>query len=110
MAQQSNDKNHLHPHITPMSTYFKVAGALFGLTFLTVIAHHFHVQLGSFAGPIAFSIAMVKAFLVMAWFMHMKDDKILNRVIFGMGFLFLAVLFMFCAMDIATRVFEQTPL
>ncbi|MNT50403.1 hypothetical protein D3C72_1873220 [compost metagenome] len=93
-----------------MAIYLKVAGALFALTFLTVIAHHFHVALGSFAGPIAFLIALVKAFLVMAWFMHMKDDKVLNRVIFGTGFFFLAVLFIFCAADIATRVFEQSPL
>ena len=111
MAQnQHNDRNHLHPHITPMATYLKVAGALFALTFLTIIAHHFNKQLGALAAPVAFLIAMVKAFLVMAWFMHMKDDKVLNRVIFGTGFFFLVVLFFFSAMDIATRVIEHSPL
>jgi cytochrome c oxidase subunit 4 len=112
MAQQnnSNDPNVLHPHITPMSTYLKVAGALFGLTFLTVIAHHFEPQLGAFAAPVAFLIATIKATFVLLYFMHLKDDNNMNRVIFGSGFFFLILLFFFCAMDIATRVLELSPL
>lgn len=105
-----NDQNVLHPHITPMATYLKVAAALFGLTFLTVIAHNFHVELGAFAAPIAFLIATVKAFLVMLWFMHLKDDKNINRVIFGAGFFFLIVLIFFTVLDMATRVVEVSPL
>ena len=104
--------NHSHsePHVTSMSTYLKVAGALFALTFLTIIAHHFKTTLGAFAAPVAFLIATVKAVLVMLWFMHLKDDNNTNRVIFGAGFVFLALLFFFCEMDIVTRVLEQSPL
>ncbi|MGZ3774801.1 MAG: cytochrome C oxidase subunit IV family protein [Pseudobdellovibrionaceae bacterium] len=105
-----NDPNVLHPHITPMATYLKVAGALFALTFLTVIAHQFHVELGAAAAPIAFLIATVKAVLVMMWFMHLKDDTNINRVIFGAGFFFLAVLILFTVLDMATRVVESSPL
>ncbi|WII72108.1 cytochrome C oxidase subunit IV family protein [Bdellovibrio sp. 22V] len=105
-----NDLNTLHPHITPMSTYLKVAGALFGLTFLTVIAHQFHVQMGAFAGPVAFLIAAIKAAFVILYFMHLKDDTNMNRVIFGTGFFFLLVLFIFSVADIATRVTEVSPL
>lgn len=105
-----NDLNVLHPHIMPMATYLKVAGALFGLTFLTVIAHHFHVQLGAFAAPIAFLIATVKAFLVLLWFMHLKDDTNINRVMFGTAFFFLFVLLFFTVLDMATRVVEVSPL
>lgn len=105
-----NEANVLHPHIAPFSTYVKVAAALFGLTFLTVIAHHFNAQLGVFAAPIAFLIATIKAFLVMLWFMHLKDDTVLNRVMFAHAFIFLALLLFFSVLDIATRVVEVSPL
>lgn len=106
----NNDANVLHPHITPMSTYLKVAGALFGLTFLTVIAHHFNTQLGALAAPIAFLIAAIKATFVLLYFMHLKDDTNMNRLIFATGFFFLAVLLLFSVVDIATRVLEVSPL
>lgn len=105
-----NDANVLHPHITPMSTYLKVGATLFGLTFLTVIAHHFNATLGAFAAPIAFAIAAVKATFVLLYFMHLKDDTNMNRVIFGLGFFFLVVLLFFSVLDIATRVVEVSPL
>lgn len=105
-----NEANVLNPHITPMATYLKVAGALFGLTFLTVIAHHFNVQLGALAAPIAFLIAAIKATFVLLYFMHLKDDTNMNRLIFATGFFFLAVLLLFSVVDIATRVLEVSPL
>ncbi len=106
----SNDPNVLQPHISPMSIYLKVAGALFALTFLTIIAHHFNAQLGALAAPVAFVIALVKASLVMTWFMHLKYDTKVNRIVFACGFIFLAILFFFNAFDVATRVFESSPL
>lgn len=93
-----------------MSTYLKVGGALFGLTFLTVIAHQFNAQLGAFAAPVAFLIALVKAILVLLYFMHLKDDNNMNRIIFGSGFFFLLLLLFFSVLDIATRVTEVSPL
>lgn len=109
-SNNKNDLNVLHPHITPMSTYLKVAGALFALTFLTVIAHHFNAQLGALAGPVAFLIAAIKATFVLLYFMHLKDDTNMNRLIFATGFFFLIVLFLFSVVDIATRVIEVSPL
>lgn len=111
MAQHNDtNENVLHPHITPLATYFKVAMALFGLTFLTIIAHNFRASLGSLAAPVAFLIALVKASFVILWFMHLKDDTKMNRFIFAIGFFFLALLFGICALDIATRVPEFSPL
>ena len=89
-------------HVTPFSIYLKVAGALFALTFLTVGAHNLH--LGAFAAPIAFFIATIKAALVMLWFMHLKNENLTNRVVFASGFFFLFLLFIFCVLDIYTRV------
>ena len=95
-------------HVIPLKTYFKVAGALFALTFLTVIFHELH--LGALAGPIAFLIAAVKAALVLLYFMHLKYDNMQNRVIFGSGVFFLALLIGFSALDIWTRIQSMSTL
>lgn len=106
----SNHDKHDPHHIMPFATYMKVAGALFALTFLTVIAYQFRHQFGPLAAPIAFLIAAVKASLVMLYFMHLKYDTWENRVIFACGFIFLAIMFAFSAGDIWTRVFETSTL
>ncbi|MFN8847290.1 MAG: cytochrome C oxidase subunit IV family protein [Bdellovibrionales bacterium] len=95
-------------HIIPLKTYFKVAGALFVLTILTVIFHE--MKLGALAGPVAFLIAAVKAALVLLYFMHLKYDNMINRVVFGSGFFFLLLLFAFSAMDIWTRITHTSTL
>lgn len=108
MAQQqhhgSDSHSHGSHHITPLHVYIKVAGGLFGLTFLTIIAHVFKGYYLPLAPFIAFGIAAVKAYLVMAWFMHLKYDEPSNRLIFATGFIGLAVLFGVCALDIFTRI------
>lgn len=106
-VQNKDDHESTH-HVTPLSIYMKVAGALFLLTFLTVGAHA--LPLGVFAAPVAFLIAAVKAALVMLWFMHLKHENTTNRVIFGSGFFFLILLFFFCALDIYTRLTETNTL
>jgi cytochrome c oxidase subunit IV len=110
--QQTNDlmTSHEEHHITPFSTYMKVAAALFALTFLTIIAHVFKAHYLAAAPIIAFAIAAVKAYLVMAWFMHLKYEPQSNRIIFACGFLGLAVLFVICAMDIFTRIYQGSVL
>ncbi|MFZ3229066.1 MAG: cytochrome C oxidase subunit IV family protein [Pseudobdellovibrio sp.] len=111
---ESNTKavssEHHEVHITPFNVYVKVAAALFGLTFLTVAAHSIHEHLQPFAALIAFSIAAVKAYLVMAYFMHLKYETKMNRAIFVSGFLFLALLFVMCSIDIWTRVAQSSVL
>ncbi len=114
MGQKHHSSNHSEGeygdlyHVTPFNIYMKVAGALFFLTFLTVGAHQLH--LGSMAAPVAFLIAAVKAALVLLWFMHLKYDNMTNRVIFGSGFFFLFLLFIFCFLDLGTRVVEMSTL
>ena len=102
--------SHTEHHITPLATYLKIAGALFLLTFLTVGFHALREYTHPFSPLIAFSIAAVKAYLVMAWFMHLKYDTPLNRIIFGTGFLFLAILVFFCVLDIYTRLSIESVL
>lgn len=105
----ANNHDHQH-HVIPLKVYMYVAGALFALTFLTVIAYQFRMYMGPLAAPVAFLIAAVKASLVMGFFMHLKYDNLMNRVIFGTAFFFLALLFAFSAMDVFTRVLEKSTL
>ncbi|MCX7978326.1 MAG: cytochrome C oxidase subunit IV family protein [Bdellovibrionaceae bacterium] len=97
-------------HITPFKTYLNVAIALFALTFLTMIAFWNNHHLGVLAGPVAFLIAAVKAVLVMGYFMHLKYEGMMNRVIFGTGFFFLLVLIFFSGLDIWTRISVSSTL
>lgn len=97
-----------HHFVVPFTALRNVAIALIVLTGLTVFTARLH--LGAFAGPIAFLIAGIKAFMVMGWFMGLKFDAKLNRIIFGAGFVFLAILYFFCAVDIYTRVREMSTL
>ncbi len=107
-----NHASHSHDehHIMPFNTYLKVAGGLFLLTFLTVGAHALREHFEPFSAIIAFAIAAVKAYLVMSWFMHLKYDVPSNRIIFATGFIFLALLFAICMLDIYTRVFQGSVL
>ena len=57
-------------HVTPFSTYIRVFLILVVLTVLTVAVAQ--VDFGALNTLIAYGIATVKAFLVMAYFMHLK--------------------------------------
>jgi cytochrome c oxidase subunit 4 len=97
----SNNQN-TELHITPASTYMGIFMMLIVLTVLTVV--FYVLDLGALATPVAFLIASTKAALVMGYFMHLKNETGLNRLIFGLGFFFVFLLFIFCAADIFTRV------
>lgn len=107
MAHDNNENLH---HITPLGTYLKVAGALFVLTFMTIGFHALRAHLGHLAPLIAFSIAAVKAFLVMLWFMHLKYEDTMNRIIFASGFFFLLLLFGISILDIYSRFYQASVL
>lgn len=106
----SSTAGHSEQHVTPFDVYVKVAVGLFALTFLTIAAHSVRDHLQPFAALIAFAIATVKAYLVVAFFMHMKYETKMNKAIFISGFLFLALLFIICTLDIYSRVFQNSVL
>ncbi len=107
MGSSSNSNVH---HIIPFNTLLKTGIALFGLTLLTMIAFWSNQHLGVLAAPIAFLIAGVKAVLVMMFFMGLKYDSVMNRIIFATGFFFLFVLWLISYGDIFTRVLERSTL
>lgn len=111
MAQNHNEgNNHQEHHMIELDVYLKVFAALIVLTGLTVLFFFIRHQIGWLAVPLAFIIATTKAALVMMYFMHMKYENTLNRLIFGLGFFFLMVLIFFSGIDIYTRVFQGSTL
>ncbi len=106
--KHDNHEEQMEHFIIPFSILRNVAIGLLALTALTVVTAR--MNLGAFAGIVAFSIAFVKAMLVMAFFMGLKYDARSNRWIFASGFAFLALLFLICALDIWTRVMQLNTL
>ncbi len=95
-------------HIVPLSVYARVLSALLVLTALTVGVAQ--VDFGFLNVLIAMGIATIKAVLVLLFFMHLKYDNKLFLVIFLTGVFFLVILFLFCELDILTRVPESSVL
>ena len=94
-------------HISPKSTYYGIFGALMVLTAVTVGAAM--TNLGSFNFPVALSIAIVKATLVILFFMHVKYSSRLTKMIVGMAFFFLSILFGLTMTDYLSRGWYTSP-
>ncbi len=95
-------------HVIEFSTYIRIFVILLILTVVTVVASRF--DFGEWNTIIAFAIATLKAFLVLAYFMHLKYDDMLNRAAILLAVFFLLVLFFFCKIDDLTRVIQHSVL
>ena len=71
------------------------------LTGITVGASYF--DFGSANVVVAMFIATIKASLVALIFMHLKDDKPVNAVIFTSSLIFLSIFIGFCMLDVQSR-------
>lgn len=89
-------------HIVPTKTNIVTLSVLIFLTVLTVYTAKF-VDLGSFNLALAMLIATVKAATVLLWFMHLKYDGMMNRVIVLSAFAFLFLMYGLSAVDLFTR-------
>ena len=89
-------------HLMSLKTHYAVIGALFCLTVITVAVAQF--DFGVLNVFIALGVATVKAYFVLAYFMHLKWDSVMNRVLIGSSFFFLALLAIFVFLDEMTRI------
>ncbi|MBK9501727.1 MAG: cytochrome C oxidase subunit IV family protein [Leptospiraceae bacterium] len=97
------DKHEEHGHhIIPISVYAGVLAILAIGTIITVGVAQ--LDFGPWNTVIAMFVATIKASFVLLFFMHLKYDNAMNKVIFGSGFFFLLILFSFSVIDIYTRV------
>lgn len=90
-------------HVVPLKTNIMTLLALLVLTALTVYTAT-QIHLGGKGNLIlAMVIASCKAFIVLGWFMHLKYDGLLNRVVAVCGLAFLALFIGFSYLDIFSR-------
>ncbi len=95
------DGEHGH-HLIPMSVLLKTFGGLIFLTILTVYTAT-QLDLGAFDVPVALTIAICKATLVVMFFMGLKYDNRVNTLVLILGILFVMIFISFTLFDTAFR-------
>jgi len=91
----------MNQHICSPKLYLGIFAALLVLTGVTVIISFFH--LGPFNMVVAMSIAVLKASLVVLYFMHVRYSDHLIWVFVGAGVLWLGILLLLLMSDYLTR-------
>ena len=94
-------------HVSPLSVYFTIFGALMVMTGATVAAAF--INLGQFNAPVALAIAIFKATLVILYFMHVKYSSGLTKLVVATGVFFLVILLSETMMDYVSKGFLQLP-
>jgi cytochrome c oxidase subunit 4 len=88
-------------HVVPPRIYVKVFGGLTILMFLTVAMAY--VNLGSLNPVVALTIAVMKALLIVLFFMNVKYSSKLTMVFVAAGFFWLLILFFLIMPDYISR-------
>jgi cytochrome c oxidase subunit 4 len=94
-------------HVSPKSTYYAIFGALMVLTAITVGVAF--VPLGALNFPVAITIAITKATLVVLFFMHVMYSSRLTKMIVGMALFFLMTMFGLTLTDYLSRGWGSSP-
>ena len=96
-------------HAVPPSTLLGVYGLLIVGTVITVVASR--IDLGEFNIWVALAIALVKASLVVLYFMHLRWDSPFNGIILLAALLFVCLFIGFAILDSHTYqpILKATP-
>jgi len=89
-----------HAHPTP-GLYVVIIGILFALTFATYAIAF--VDLGIWNPVVALTIAVIKAVLVILFFMHVRYSSRLTKVTVGAGFFWLLIMITLSLSDYLSR-------
>ncbi|ODS52152.1 MAG: hypothetical protein ABS36_18575 [Acidobacteria bacterium SCN 69-37] len=90
-----------HAPVTPVSTYVNIFVALLVLTGLTYVVATF--DFGLLNTPIALAVAILKAALVIVYFMGVRYNTPLTKVVVISGFCWLLIMFGLTLNDYLTR-------
>lgn len=94
-------------HIVPLRVYFAIIAALFALTGLTVwVAFQ---DFGVFNNVVALSIAVLKALLVVMFFMHLKYSARILWLYAGAGAVWFLIMISLLLSDYRTREWLPRP-
>jgi cytochrome c oxidase subunit IV len=94
-------------HVSPKSTYYLIFGTLMVAKVVTVFVAF--LNLGMLNFPVAISIAIVKATLVILFFMHAKYSSRLTKLVIGGAFFFLLILLTLTMTDYMSRGWHTSP-
>jgi cytochrome c oxidase subunit IV len=94
-------------HVVPLRMYFGIFAALMALTAATVWAAF--QDFGILNTVVALGIAILKATLVILYFMHVRYSSGLVRISAAIGFVFLVILIGYVAADVASRGWMPAP-
>ncbi len=94
-------------HVAPIKMYITIFGSLMVFTAITVVVAF--VNLGALNFPVAISVAIFKATLVILFFMHLKYSSRLTKLVCGSAFFFLIVLFGLTMSDYLSRGWFTAP-
>jgi cytochrome c oxidase subunit IV len=94
-------------HIVPIPLYLTVFAALMVLLVITLVAAYF--DLGEWNVIIAITIAVVKALLIVLFFMHVRWSTSLVRVFAGASLFWLTILTILIMQDYLTRPGPTLP-
>lgn len=100
---EARDREHSHSAVP----YFIIWALLGAFTILTYWTGRMH--LGTWALPLALTIAVTKSTLVVLFFMHLYEQKGANRLVILTSFLFVALIITLTVADVATRFSLATP-
>jgi cytochrome c oxidase subunit 4 len=92
-------------HIVSVRVYLTIFGALMLLTAVTVFAAYFdlaHVW-GPLNAIVALTIALIKATLVVLYFMHVRYSSRLTQIIVVAGIFWFVIMIVFMMADYMTR-------
>ena len=100
-----DDDHHEISHVLPIKVLVATGGSLLALTVVTVLATKVdfgaNINLG-----LAMAIAVVKATLVLLFFMHLRYDRLFHSVIFAGAILAASLFVGFTLMD--SNQYQQT--
>ena len=88
-------------HITPYKTLGIVLVCLLACTFLTIEVTN--IDLAAWSVAVALIIASVKVFIVLTYFMHLKYEGLLLKILVGMIFLLFAIVIVITYLDYLYR-------
>jgi cytochrome c oxidase subunit 4 len=81
--------------------------ALAALTITTVAVSK--IELGEYNFVVAITIAVIKAVLVILFFMHVKGSSSMTKLFVGAGFFWMAILLVFVLSDYLSRGWLPGP-
>ncbi len=95
-------------HIVGVKTYLAIFITLLIFTGLTVGAAF--INLGPFNAIVALTIAVIKAVLVVLFFMHLRYSSKMVMVLVIAGFFWMGIMFVLTMSDYISRVWSAYPI